>query len=698
MLSSGSATTGISGGGVLASNKVNTLAKAFIEYSGAAQGTVNAGGDLTVSATDAAAIDSHANVVQITITRTRRRVSRSTSRTCSRTTTTTRPSRARATSAKGDHVRVGPGDGALGVVGHVYEFKGTLTESIDLGAEDYTVTSRWTDLTVQPSIADYYPNLGNLTKSDARSIGLLIVMNDLRAKSEAYLDNALVAAGGDVTVSAEETAQLASEALTTVTASGGSFYGTGTVQAITGQVVTNVVLASATAMVSDSDVTAGGDVTVSAANHAGIDATLLTAANSGDTAVNVSLAFNSIGWKSQNILFNLADSILGEPLIAGAMGGESPSLVSATITGSTIEAGGDLTVLADGAALLNATVSNAADSTASALFGATGKAVGIVVAQNKVSTKTVASITGGSATADGDLFVVAHDETGIFSNVKIVSSSITTNNGGVPVLQDEIDNFTSGVDFISSEIAADIELGDLVRIVVDQATGDVKKGSIYEWMGEDGVQDLSTQDYTDARYWKLAPDSHLLPQGANFTQSDSMGIGGAIVVNDVSSEVTATIDGTTVEAGNVTVDATESATIQAATDVTASSSGGSSFTGQGQSLAVSAVIATNRVLSKAIAKIIGADVTTTTGDVTVTATNSSVIDATTLAAMTSGSEAVGIELAFNTIGWKRSNLLFDALDALLGDPLSRRRSAALRPRSPRRRSRTPSSMRRAACS
>ena len=67
VLSSGSATTGISGGGVLASNKVNTLAKAFIEYSGAAQGTVNAGGDLTVSATDAAAIDSHANVVQITI-------------------------------------------------------------------------------------------------------------------------------------------------------------------------------------------------------------------------------------------------------------------------------------------------------------------------------------------------------------------------------------------------------------------------------------------------------------------------------------------------------------------------------------------------------------------------------------------------------------------------------------------------------
>ena len=37
--------------------------------------------------------------------------------------------------------------------------------------------------------------------------------------------------------------------------------------------------------------------------------------------------------------------------------------------------------------------------------------------------------------------------------------------------------------------------------------------------------------------------------------------------------------------------------------------------------------------------------------------------------MTSGASAVGIELAFNTIGWKPTNLLFAALDALLGDPL-----------------------------
>ena len=124
-----------------------------------------------------------------------------------------------------------------------------------------------------------------------------------------------------------------------MTASGGSFYGTGSVQAITGQVVTNVVLASATAAITDSDVTAGGDVDVTAANHAGIDATLLAATSSGDLAFAISLAFNSIGWHSQNILFNLARHDPRRPADRGALNGEDPSLVSATITNSTIDAG-----------------------------------------------------------------------------------------------------------------------------------------------------------------------------------------------------------------------------------------------------------------------------------------------------------------------------------------------------------------------
>ena len=216
---------------------------------------------MTVAATDAAGLEAHVSVVQITITA-------NTAQGLAQTISDLLPERQRLH----DQVRHAPDQPRRHTCGSApttvrSASPGTSTSSraccprrSTSATEDYTVGSRWTDLTVQPSIADFYPNLGNLTKSDARAIGLLIVMNDLRAKSEAYLDNAVVTADGSVTVNAEETAQLLSEATSTVTASGGSFYGTGTVQAITGQVVTNVVLASATASISDSDVTAGGDV------------------------------------------------------------------------------------------------------------------------------------------------------------------------------------------------------------------------------------------------------------------------------------------------------------------------------------------------------------------------------------------------------------------------------------------------------
>ena len=96
-----------------------------------------------------------------------------------------------------------------------------------------------------------------------------------------------------------------------------------------------------------------------------------------------------------------------------------------------------------------------------------------------------------------------------------------------------------------------------------------------------------------------------------------MGIGAAIVLNDVSSDVEASITNTPVTAGSVTVEALESATIVATNDVTASSSGGSSLTGQGQSLAAGGIIATNRVLSSARALVDDSAITTTAGDVTV---------------------------------------------------------------------------------
>ncbi|HEY3484587.1 MAG TPA: hypothetical protein VGK49_04340, partial [Ilumatobacteraceae bacterium] len=177
------------------------------------------------------------------------------------------------------------------------------------------------------------------------------------------------------------------------------------------------------------------------------------------------------------------------------------------------------------------------------------------------------------------------------------------------------------------------------------------------------------EDYTDLRFWRPVRASTVVPVELNVTTSDSMGIAAVIVLNDVSSDVEASIVDTPVTAGTITVEAIEAATIWAATDVTGHSAGGSSLTGQGQSLAAGGVIATNRVLSAARALVGNSPLTSTTGGIEITATNDSLIEATTLAAMTSGAQSVGIQLAFNTVGWGRSNLLFAAIDALLGDPL-----------------------------
>ena len=118
----------------------------------------------------------------------------------------------------------------------------------------------------------------------------------------------------------------------------------------------------------------------------------------------------------------------------------------------------------------------------------------------------------------------------------------------------------------------------------------------------------------------------------------------------------------------MTVSATEAATIEAITDVTGSASGGSTFTGQGTARAAGGAIATNRILSGAAALVDHATLDLT-GDLAVTAANDSTISAQTLSALSTGSEAVGLVLAFNTIGWKPSNVLFAAVDAILGDPL-----------------------------
>ena len=120
-------------------------------------------------------------------------------------------------------------------------------------------------------------------------------------------------------VSAFEDAMLLADAQINVTATGGSFYGSGSVLAANGQLVTNIVLAGAPRVVTDVDATADS-VTVDAETTAGIDATILSSTSTGDDGFGFTLAFNSIGWRAQNFLFNAVDAFLGR-VVCRALGG-----------------------------------------------------------------------------------------------------------------------------------------------------------------------------------------------------------------------------------------------------------------------------------------------------------------------------------------------------------------------------------------
>src|SRR5690606_29044156 len=108
--------------------------------------------------------------------------------------------------------------------------------------------------------------------------------------------------------------------------------------------------------------------------------------------------------------------------------------------------------------------------------------------------------------------------------------------------------------------------------------------------------------------------------------------------------------------------------ISATADNASESSGGSSFDGGGTSAAVNATIATNNVMGGAEASIARSSVDAT-GDVTVEARNASIISAEVQSAVTSAGDSVGVLMAFNSVGYRPSNILFSTINALLGGSL-----------------------------
>ncbi|MGB3645615.1 MAG: LEPR-XLL domain-containing protein, partial [Mesorhizobium sp.] len=792
-----SGVSGLAAGGILASNKVSADASAYIDNTGASAKTVKAGGGVGVEASNAATISADISVVSTalpasTVDALKGVVSGLADQLGLGSYDYTTKSGVR-TVEKGDKVRVALDydDVSDGVnEGAVYEYTGGTPFTGDLATVDYS-TGPWKQLETSDYEDIFFPNVGNVVKTNGKAIGLSIAYNDTRGDAQAYIKGATVAAnGGDVDVAATGKSTITAYTTNTVEAGGGSgITGKGDVLGFSGQIDTNVVLGKTSASIENSTVTASGDVSVSADNEARIDARLYSTGLSGATAVGVTLAYNSVGWEAQNLLFNTLDTLIGSPYLADdAFDGNVGADATASILKSSVGAGGDIAVSALNNAQINATVSNAAVTDTASLFGASGSSYGAVISGNKVSGAARAIIdnsgtTGKTIAADGTVSVTADDSSGIYSNVKLVAETSVTNDGGASIIQETINDlapadYDTNPDPDGTKVR-NLKYGDRVRLADDYAgnvvinldqvlppsnfsiaNGDMVQfaapdgedsgpiyqytgadgtidlealadagvddldpadwtliggnaGSIYIFMGKSGTYDLAATDFTDLGLWKEDPKATILLQDLNLKESPSQAVGGLIVMNDVRGGADASIKGAAVSAasGDVQVLARESAGISAKVDSSISASGGSSidWDGDGKTdgkngkpkdtdpgtdhkpgsdadpanpvtpddpkeetpedkvLAINGTIATNIVQSSATATISDSEVTSA-GDVSVTAENTASIEADTQSsAYTSGGDTAGVTLAFNSIGYGASNVLFNGVDALLGD-------------------------------
>src|SRR5262249_42655612 len=126
---------------------------------------------------------------------------------------------------------------------------------------------------------------------------------------------------GSVVVSASESAQVSAAEISNVASSGGSAFGEGKVTASNGEVATNQVLSSAQAYVTGAKVVASGDVDVDAVNNsqltAVVEASSTTSGGGTQTAGSYTLAFNIVGWSTQNILYDSLDLLTGDASLLG---------------------------------------------------------------------------------------------------------------------------------------------------------------------------------------------------------------------------------------------------------------------------------------------------------------------------------------------------------------------------------------------
>jgi hypothetical protein len=301
-------------------------------------------------------------------------------------------------------------------------------------------------------------------------------------------------------------------------------------------------------------------------------------------------------------------------LAAAAAENKMGSRTAATIAHSEVSSAGTIGVLANNAATMHALAAGIGVSiSVGGLFAISGAANG-AVALNQITGATEARITAGSdVAATGDITVSATDTTTLDADAHAVSVSVGISIAGL------INGLTgSGLSFVFSMAAGvtavDNDIAGTVHAAIDDSSARSSAGAILVTAAGEGTADVRAT-------------SESVSVAGDVLASVSIALAASVATNTIGSEVSASIDGSdagVTASGNVTVQAADHRRLHSATASGAVSISGGAAT---SAFAIALSTAINEVGGSVRAAIESSEVSSNTGAVVVDALSATEVDA-----------------------------------------------------------------------
>ena len=503
------------------------------------------------------------------------------------------------------------------------------------------------------------------------SIAVSLAENEIHNSVEAYIQNAdthVLSRDGDIRVEAIEDASISATSAAASLAV--AFSGVAGISVSgAGADATNIILTETHAFIENSQIDSASDVIVNAESTALIDALIISAAaaiGGGGTvgigaSVGASTANNFIGYNSN--------------------GTRTPAEIHAYINNSQVDAADDITVTAVADDEIDAFVGAISAAIGAGTVGVSGAGAG-VDADNMVATEVhsyISNSTGTGIEAGGVDQDIASDEidfadvipeapahinpvgTFTISDGELLQLADTTNvlgylatsvyryvGGGTLSL--DLSTVTDSSYFLGTVAVPATDWEALPQDVIDtDELVSLDTGEVYRYTGsQTRVVPLSTVDFANDSAWELV-------QEVQVTEGDRIRVDGGDIyryTGDDASLLLALIDYAndtdwspvdTTTAGDVLVRATDDSTIDAYVGAMALAGSAGAV---GGSISFSVSLASSTITNDVQAYTQSADVTTTSGDMTIEAIENATVDVSSEA----GSVAASISLGFSAAG------------------------------------------------